>query len=63
MLRCHNCRHKKKISGDAHIECSFPWKEQRKPQLTRTFALQWFLFPFNFDPLWGDNCDVFEKRQ
>lgn len=21
----------------------------------------WFNFPFNFDPVWLDNCDGFEK--
>lgn len=23
----------------------------------------WFNFPFNFDPIWLENCDGFEKRE
>lgn len=23
----------------------------------------WFLFPFNFDPVWLENCNGFEKKE
>jgi hypothetical protein len=51
MLPCEGCAYKRDIPGSAHIACAYRW--DRVPYLSR----QWFIFPFNYDPLWGpDEC-------
>lgn len=67
MLPCHNCAYKREIPGNAHIKCIFAWNkanEEIKNKIPvnnnseRTH--QWFIFPFNYDPIWGPNeCPAF----
>jgi len=60
MLPCRGCAYRETIPGDVHSRCVFLWtpKDMRDaipepPPRVR----QWFLFPFNYDPLWGpDEC-------
>jgi len=51
MLPCEGCAYKREVPGSAHIACAYQW--ETVPYATR----RWFLFPFNYDPLWGpDHC-------
>lgn len=72
MLPCHNgCAYKENIPGNTHIGCCFDWTgstdEVRKgyPRCSNpSYAQQWFIFPYNFDPCWGpDNCTAFSTER
>lgn len=32
------------------------------PECDSSYGRQWFNFPYNFDPVWGDECTVCEKK-
>jgi hypothetical protein len=56
---CYKCKYKKEIPGNAHIGCTnkkatVKGNEQGKKN-------GWFAYPFNFDPVWLENCDGFKK--
>lgn len=47
---CYKCIHKRNIPGDGHIQCKKP-----DPEMTGNphgVKMSWFLYPFNFDPIW-----------
>lgn len=62
MLPCNRCGYHQNIPGDCHLACSFDWQKDLKTlnaliggaNVTPRTA-QWFLFPYNFDPVWGPN--------
>lgn len=61
MLPCSGCTYRQSIPGDCHSRCAFNWAESPHPipSTSSQRALQqgWFLFPFNYDPVWGpDEC-------
>mgnify|MGYP001557949498 FL=1 len=57
MLPCAGCCYRESIPGDAHIRCVFLWRPQEVFVAPTRRVAQWFLFPFNYDPLWGpDEC-------
>ena len=69
MLPCFGCAYRNTIPGDCHIKCEFNWNlEQafliRLVDNCPERASQWFVFPFNYDPVWGlDECPArAEKR-
>jgi len=64
MLPCNGCAYRRSIPGNCHSQCAFDWKSL-PPEAFRTVSenannervAQWFMFPFNFDPVWGpDEC-------
>lgn len=59
MLPCLTCAYRRPIVGDTHSRCVFDWTktELPVPQNTSTSprTQQWFIFPLNFDPVWGPN--------
>ena len=60
MLPCQGCAYRESIPGDTHSRCVYKWDPDAlraaipdPPHRVR----QWFVFPFNYDPLWGpDVC-------
>ena len=63
MLPCNDCAYKRDIVGDAHFSCVFDWEKANEeiqnsyPSCSHTHALKWFIFPYNYDPVWGpDEC-------
>ena len=62
MLPCHKkCAYKENIPGDCHISCTFNWNKINKEDIPKNKhgrkTMQWFIFPYNFDPVWGpDKC-------
>ena len=67
MLPCRICAYRDEIPGDEHSRCRFDWVGQRRldPSLVAPHntsknlqhTARWFMFPFNYDPLWGpDSC-------
>lgn len=67
MLPCDGCAYRQSIPGNAHVSCVYRWEPTElraaipaPPPRVR----QWFMFPFNYDPVWGpDQCPArAEKR-
>ena len=57
MLPCEGCAYRESIPGDAHIRCVFLWQPKDVFVAPNRRVAQWFLFPFNYDPMWGpDTC-------
>ena len=63
MLPCRNCAYRESIPGDCHISCQFDWQnaplevQKGYPVNQSNRSSQWFIFPYNFDPVWGpDEC-------
>lgn len=60
MLPCAGCAYRRELPGNCHIRCVFDWstrpadipENQGDPERTS----QWFLFPLNYDPVWGPNA-------
>ena len=66
MLPCNNCAYKDAIPGNAHIKCVFDWGKSKKELKANVppHALQWFLFPLNYDPTWGPvKCPAKSKKR
>jgi hypothetical protein len=62
MLPCNGCAYRREIPGDCHSRCAFDW-ERSKLSIPRNErggrTMQWFRFPFNYDPVWGpDTCEA-----
>jgi hypothetical protein len=59
--KCHSCKHKRNVPGDAHIACN-------KPMLgTKGYPYGvksgWFYYPILFDPTWMiTKCENFEEK-
>lgn len=58
---CYKCIHRRNLPGDAHSRCSaYPLpKVVAKPLGIRN---GWFLHPFNFDPVWLEECSGFAPK-
>ena len=66
MLPCEKCVYQRDIPGNAHIACAFNWQQSglKQPKFNgNRLQQQWFLFPFNFDPIWSDNCKGFSAGE
>lgn len=71
MLPCHGCAYQRSIPGNCHIRCVFDWTKATPEQLldvpknqSGRRAAQWFAFPFNYDPVWGqDTCPARSESQ
>lgn len=72
MIPCRECIYSNPaIYSGHHLECLFKWDEYFLEQLKKSELAsmpqnigsertkQWFMFPFNYDPVWGDKCDCF----
>lgn len=70
-MKCHECKHSKTIPGDCHLGCQegldqcLSGKAGNIHVSLNPHGVQngWALWPFNFDPIWVDNCNSFESRE
>ena len=61
-LDCHKkCKHKRSVPGNCHISCAKP----DNGVTGNPWGIQngWFIYPFLFDPIWGSNCNNYEKTK
>ena len=61
MKECFNCKFRGSVAGSCHISCKFNWSkhpELKMPTCDSSHGRQWFSFPYNYDPCWGDYCPV-----
>lgn len=58
--KCHSCKYKRSIPGDAHISCS---KKNVVVKGNDTGIRNgWFFHPINFDPTWLEYCIGFQDK-
>ena len=67
---CYKCKHRHDLPGNAHSTCEHPLLKSdlgTNPLNIKGRELGikrgWFLFPFNFDPVWLLNCDGFTENE
>jgi len=56
---CYKCIHRRTIPGDYHSRCEKKDANVKGNEHGRRHG--WFFWPFNFDPVWLEKCDGFEK--
>lgn len=57
---CYSCRYQGDVANSAHICCEHLFPKNIKGD-SHGIKNGWFCFPFNFDPVWLENCDSCEK--
>lgn len=59
--KCYECKYRADICGDAHSQC----KNILATVVGDEYGIKngWFLYPFNFDPVWLRYCDGFEAKE
>jgi hypothetical protein len=64
MLPCYqNCAYRRSIPGDCHSQCARDWTGLEIPRNDNPRVQHWFLFPLNFDPVWGpDECQGYDRE-
>ena len=59
MNECYNCRHKREVPGNCHIQCAKP--DANMTGNEHGIREGWFMYPILFDPTWKTKmCDNFE---
>lgn len=59
--KCYECAHRRTIPGDCHSSCAN--RKARVKGNEHGIAHGWFAWPWNFDPIWLESCDGFEKAK
>jgi len=75
---CYKCKHRGNLIGSAHSSCHHPkaeamylshFKNKKTDQELNVVGNPhgikngWFMFPYDFDPVWLESCDGFEKKE
>lgn len=58
---CYKCKHRGKLIGDCHSSCKNT--EAKVSGNKHGIKSGWFFHPFNFDPIWLEECDGFENKE
>lgn len=58
---CYDCKYRCNVPGDTHSSCSN--KVAYVIGDEHGISKGWFLFPFNFDPIWLRYCDGFQAKE
>lgn len=56
---CYQCRHRQSVVGSAHSGCRSPRAHVEADP--HGMKMGWFLFPYNFDPIWLLSCTGYEE--
>jgi len=69
---CYECIHRGTIPGDCHSSCQHPLVVgESVGNAKRNLGIvgnqhgidnDWFVWPYNFDPIWLESCDGFKER-
>lgn len=67
MNQCYKCKYRRPIAGDSHSSCSL-WPDSMPENFKidaepRGIKSGWFMWPFNFDPVWLKECSGFSPIQ
>lgn len=76
---CHSCKYSGPIPYDVHISCCHPelddllnghladllllWQKFEIKANLHGINKGWFDWPWNFDPVWLENCNAFEEKE
>jgi hypothetical protein len=76
MSDCYKCKHRQSIPGNAHSKCmsksaikfiveNIPNVGAILPLKINKYGLEngWALWPFDFDPIWLSECQLFEEKE
>ena len=58
---CYKCKYRGTIPGGCHTRCLNPDPEMTGDE--HGIKNGWFNFPWNFDPIWLENCDGYEEKK
>lgn len=74
---CYKCKYKGSVSGSAHSSCNHPDAKRMIDMIMNSIEPEevklkvradqygidsgWFNFPFNFDPVWLEECNGFKR--
>ena len=72
-MNCHECQHSRGIPGDCHLDCREGLRQcftrEANEPVTIKVSLNehgvrngWAHWPFNFDPIWVQECNSFQAR-
>jgi hypothetical protein len=56
---CRTCIHCRDVPGDAHKACAQKLATVKGNDIGIRGG--WFAWPYNFDPVWLEECDCYEK--
>jgi len=68
---CYECKYRGEVPGDAHSCCNHPAVKQNPFKASAALSIKgdhtgirngWFLWPFNFDPVWLKSCSGFDTK-
>jgi hypothetical protein len=57
---CYQCTHRRNLPGDEHSACVN--REAKVMGNAHGIRHGWFFWPFNYDPVWLQECTGFVKR-
>jgi len=61
---CRKCEYRGTIPGDSHSECKHPEVAKLVIKGNPTGIRRgWFIWPFNYDPVWLDECNGFKEKE
>jgi len=58
---CYQCKHRGTLVGDCHSSCA----NHGALVVGNPHGIKngWFVWPFNFDPIWVESCNGFEHKE
>lgn len=62
---CYSCAYCGTIPGSCHASCTYAWSNDEKMPAGDTHGIKngWYMFPFNYDPVWMDEeCTAHAKE-
>lgn len=57
---CYKCIHRRNVPGDRHSSCMNIHADVDAE--LHGIKKGWFIWPFNFDPIWLINCNGFKEK-
>lgn len=62
MNQCYECKFRRNVPGDTHSACAAPLDKIKVVADAHGIRNGWFLFPYNFDPVWLEECNSFTPK-
>ena len=59
--KCYECEHRRSVPGDAHSSCANKGAKVKGKEHGKKNG--WFAWPYNFDPVWLEECDGFKGKE
>jgi len=59
-INCYKCKHRRSTPGDCHSSCTSNHAQVQGNEIG--IRRGWFMWPYNFDPVWLIACTGYEER-